>query len=452
MFRQRQLWARADFANGFAFSAGQMWSLATENRKGIANRGEWFPLMIDPQYVVGYNWQRAYSARIAKSFGDKFTVAASIEGPQTTVGGRGFSTFSSFNAGTGATTTNQNFFEFAPGAGGGLYNAFDGTGYSVNKTPDFLFKAALDPGWGHYEVYAIVSTFRNRVYPCAVVGTTANNIPNPVPGTETVLSCAASASLSPSVAGAFNDSRTGGGAGFHIHAPVFSKKLDVGVSGAYGDGTGRFASAQLADATFRPDGTASLIHAGSWLGSLEWHVTPKFDIYGYVGGEYAARAAYTGYQSVKVAITPAIPGCGNGAVVPGQPACGGGAPPGTIQYPVPAQTTTTISTSGIGGYGSPFANNGGCSTESLPAGTSAPGAGGTCAGDIRYIGEGTLGFWHKLYQGEKGRVQWGIQYSYFYKNGWSGNNSNPSVTPQPAAVSPHAVDNMVWTAFRFYLP
>jgi hypothetical protein len=450
VFRQRQLWARADFANGFAFSAGQMWSLATENRKGIANRAEWFPLMIDPQYVVGYNWQRAYSARIAKSFGDKFTVAASIEGPQTTVGGRGFSTFTSFNTGTGATTTNQNFFEFAPGAGGGLYNAFDATGYSINKTPDFLFKAALDPGWGHYEVYGIVSTFRNRVYPCAVVGTTAGNIPTPL--TPTVLGCTQSASLSPSIAGAFTDSRTGGGVGFHMHAPVFKKKLDVGLSGSYGDGTGRFASAQLADATFRPDGTLSLIHAASWLGSLEWHVNPKFDIYGYVGGEYAARTAYTGYQSVKVTITPAIPGCGNGAVVPGQPNCGGGAPPGTIQYPVPAQSTTSINTSVIGGYGSPFANNSGCSTESLPAGTSAPGAGGSCAGDIRYIGEGTLGFWHKLYQGEKGRVQWGIQYSYFYKTGWSGNNSNPTVTPQPAGVSPHAVDNMVWTSFRFYLP
>lgn len=449
VFRQRQLWARAEFANGFSFSGGQMWSLATENRKGIANRAEWFPLMIDPQYVVGYEWARAYSARVAKSFGDKFSVAASIEGSQETIGGRGFSTVSTFNAGTGATTTNQNFFAFAPGAGGGLYNAFDPTGYSINKTPDFVFKAALDPGWGHYEVYGIVSEFRNRVYPCAVVGTTANNIPTPVLGTETTLSCPQSASLSPSVAGAFNDSRTGGGVGFHMHAPVFSKKLDVGLSGGYGDGTGRFTSAQLADATVRPDGTISLIHNGSWLGSLEWHVTPKFDIYGYVGGEYAARTAYTGYQSVKVTTTPAIPGCGNGAVVTGQPACGGGAPPGTIQYPVPAQSTTSISTSGIGGYGSPFANNSGCSTESLPTGTSAPGAGGTCAGDTRYIGEATLGFWHKMYQGEKGRVQWGLQYSYFYRNSWSGVAGSGA---SAVSSSPHAVDNMVWTAFRYYLP
>jgi hypothetical protein len=432
VFRQRQLWGRVDFANGLAFTGGQMWSLATENRKGIANRGEYFPMMIDPQYVVGYTWQRAYSARVTKSFGDKFTIAASIEGSQETLGGRGFSTFTSFNAGTAATTTAQNFFVFAPGNGGGLYNAFDPTGYSINKTPDFVFKAALDPGWGHYEVFGIVSTFRNRVYPCAVVGTTANNFPTPAVPTE--LGCAASPSLSPSVAGAFNDSRTGGGVGFHVHAPVFGKKLDVGATGFYGDGTGRFASAQLADATVRPDGTLSLIHGAHWLGSLEWHVSPKFDIYGYVGGEYAGRTAYSGYQSVKVTITPAIPGCGD---VGQQPCPGGGIQPG-----YPALTSTTISTTGIGGYGSPLANNSGCGTESLPSGTSAPGAGGTCSGDTRYIGEGTLGFWHKIYQGEKGRVQWGVQYSYFYRTGWSG----------AANISPHAVDNMVWTSFRYYLP
>ena len=440
VFRQRQLWARADFANGWAFSAGQMWSLATENTKGIANRAEWFPSQIDPQYVVGYNWQRAYGARIAKSFGDKFTIAASAEGSQATVGGRGFSTYTSTSA-TGTVTTYQNFFEFAPGAGGGLYNAFDGTGYSPNKTPDFIVKAAFDPGFGHYEVFGIVSTYQNRVYPCAVIGTTAGNFPTPT--TPTVLSCAQSASLTPSSAGAYNESTTGGAIGASLRVPLASKKFSVGLKAMYGDGTGRFASAQLADATFRPDGTMTLIHNASWLGSVDWNLTKKLSIYAYVGGEYAGRTAYQGYQSVKVTATPAIPGCG--AV--GQAPCPGGG----IQPAYPAVTSTSISTSGIGGYGSPFFNNSGCSTENPPTGTGAPSGGGSCAGDIRYIGEATLGFWHKIYQGEKGRVQWGVQYSYFYKDGWSGNNSsNGSSTA--AGLSPHAVDNMVWTSFRYYLP
>jgi hypothetical protein len=438
--RQRQIWGRAEFANGFSFSAGQMWSLATENRKGIRNLQEWIPLTIDPQYVVGFDWQRAYGARLAKNFGDKFALAVAIEGPQTTIGGRGFSTYTNTSA-TGVVTTSQNAFVFAPGAGGGLLNFVDTTGYSANKTPDFIFKAALDPGWGHYEVFGIVSAFRNRVYPCAVVGTTAGNFP--MPAVPTVLSCAQSASLSPSNAGAFNDSRTGGGGGASLDVPLFAKKLDVGAKVFYGDGTGRYGSAQLADATMRPDGTLALIRGGQWLGRLEWHATKKLDIYGYVGGEYAARTAYTGYQTVKIVNTPAIPGCGD---VGQQPCAGGGIQPG-----YPALTTTSISTSGIGGYGSPFASNQGCSTETLPTGTGAPGGGGTCHGDTRYIGEGTLGFWHKFYQGEKGRVQWGIQYSYFYKTGWSGNNS-PNGTSTAAGVSPHAVDNMVWTSFRYYLP
>jgi hypothetical protein len=456
VFRQRQLWGRADFADGWAFSGGQMWSLATENRKGIVNRNEWFPLMIDPQYLVGFTWQRADALRVTKAFGDKFSLGVSVEGSQTTLGGRGFSSYTAANS-----TVNTNTFIFAPGNSGGLYNAFDPTGYSPNKTPDFVFKAAFDPGWGHYEIYGIVSTFRNRVYPCAVV-----SIPAPVSSMATVTSAdgtiytgmydsqvlsgagalvSSCTNTTPSAAAASNQSMTDGGGGFHFHGPLFNKKLDVGATGAYGVGTGRFYSAQLPDTTIRPDGRLAPIHNSAWLGSLEWHVNPKLDIYGYVGGEYAGRAAYTGYVS-NVGTSATIP-----VTLTGTPAVGSNDPL-TILYPE-TQTTWKTSTSAIGGYGSPFANNSGCSTETAPGGTSAPGGGGTCAGDTRYISEATLGFWHKFYQGEKGRVQWGIQYSYFYKTGWSGNNSSNGVpSPTAVTVSPHAVDNMVWTSFRYYLP
>ena len=49
-----------------------MWSLATETRKVITNNTEWIPVAIDPQYVVGFNWERQYGARVVKNFGDKF--------------------------------------------------------------------------------------------------------------------------------------------------------------------------------------------------------------------------------------------------------------------------------------------------------------------------------------------------------------------------------------------
>src|SRR5262249_51277109 len=118
------------------------------------------------------------------------------------------------------------------------------------------------------------------------------------------------------------------------------------------------------------------------------------------------------------------------------------------------QTKWTTSTSGIGGYGSPFANNSGCYSisETAPGGTSAPGGGGSCAGDTRYISESTPGFWDKFFPGEKGRVQWGAQYSYFYRTGWSGNGGSAPAPGVITSPSPHAVDNMVWTAFRYYIP
>jgi hypothetical protein len=452
VFRQRQLWGRAVLANGWSFSGGQMWSLATENRKGIANLQEWIPLVIDPQYVVGFTWQRAYGFRVAKNFNDKFAIGVSVEGPQATLTAHGNSTYTSAS---GAVNTNT--FVFAPGAGGGLLNFSDTTGYPVNKTPDFVFKAALDPGWGHYEVFGILSTFQNRVYPCAVVSLQATDIaktttvnvtsngttytgtynPNVFASGSNPLVNASCTNTTPSAAGATTNSRTGGGGGASADLPLFHKKLDVGAKGFYGVGTGRFGSAQLADATLHPDGTLALIHGGHWLGRLEWHVTPKLDIYGYVGGEYNARAAYAGFLSVS----------GSTATIP--VTLTNAASGTSIVYPE-TQTTWKTSNTGIGGFGFPGANNSGCSAEAAPGGTGAPSGGGSCNGDTRYIGEGTLGFWHKVYAGEKGRMQWGMQYSYFYRTGWSGSGGTlPSGVP---SVGPHAVDNMVWTSFRYYLP
>ena len=34
--------------------------------------------------------------------------------------------------------------------------------------------------------------------------------------------------------------------------------------------------------------------------------------------------------------------------------------------------------------------------------------------------EGTLGFWYKPYNGPKGRLQFGMQYSYLTKTAWAG--------------------------------
>ena len=379
--RQRQFWGQASLDNGLSFTGGQMWSLVTETKKGVQNRTEAPPPTIDPQYSVGFSWARQYGFRVAKSFAeDKFILAFAVEGPQTTFGGRG--------------VPNGKFFFNAPGAGGGLFNATDGTGYTVNQSPDFILKAALDPGWGHYEVFGVISRFRDRVFPCGVGISAANP-------------CPIDSSITNTVVGAFNDSRSGGGIGANLRAPVLGKYGDFGIHFLGGDGIGRYGSAQLADVTARPDGTLAPIRGGQFLGTLELHPNPKLDVYLNYGVEYAFRAWYN-----------------------------------TSTDPVLGPFSSV-------GYGSPFFNNSGCGTETLPVnGIGAPGAGGTCNGDLRNVQEGTIGFWHRFYKGNRGTLQWGAQYSYLVKNTWSGNAN----TPANVGAQPKAIDNMIFTSFRYVLP
>ncbi|HXY23852.1 MAG TPA: hypothetical protein VEI73_04330 [Candidatus Acidoferrum sp.] len=434
VFRQRQIWGQVALDNGWSVTGGQMWTLATENRKGIQNRGEALPMMIDPQYVVGFTWARQYALRVVKDFGGKAAFGVSVEGPQATVGGRGFSSVT-----TAGATTAQNFFINAPGNSGGLYNAFDSTGYTVNKAPDVIFKLAVDPGFGHYELFGIVSTFRNRIYPCAIVSPAATNASGTVVLNGPALTGnpgAACTNTAASSVGAFLDTRTGGGFGASARWSLFNKKVDFGLKAVGGDGIGRYGSSQLADLTARPDGTQALIRTAHGLGILELHPNPKFDVYLYYGGEYAWRAAYAGYQTDAITTSQIVTACTVNTTT-----CPQGFALTTI-------TTHKTSDTAIGGYGSPFANNSGCSTETVPTGTGTPGTGGSCAGDTRFIQEGTLGFWHKFYQGPKGGMRWGLAYSYITRTGWSGNNNVATAV----GIQPKAVDNMVFTSFRYYLP
>jgi hypothetical protein len=438
VFRDRQLWAQAQWESGWIITAGQMWTLATEDKKGELNRLEDLPLMIDPNYLVGFTWARQYGARVVKDFGGKFSIGASIEAPQATIGGRGFASVTTINSAaapatiltTGATNaTTGNFFINAPGLSGGLYNAFDSTGYTTNKAPYVIFKAAADPShFGHYEVFGIVSYFSDRIYPCGVVGTTTADT---VPGTAT-LPCTVNGVTSTTVSsnGAYTKGATGGGVGASALWSFFNKKVDVGIKAVAGDGIGRYGSAQLADATARPNGTLALIRTAHGLTRLELHPTPKLDLYAYWGLEYAWRAGYSGYDAVTVTKTTAIPATATSPAIP-------------------ATTHTTISTTGIGGYGNFAANNSGCATEGVPINDFNPSAGANCAGDIRLIQEPTIGFWYKFYQGPKGRFQFGMQYSYLAKVAWSGTGGVPAGgTP----ISPKGIDNMIWTSFRYYLP
>ncbi|MBZ5695250.1 MAG: hypothetical protein LAN36_07800 [Acidobacteriia bacterium] len=352
-FRQRQFWAQAAFNSGWTFTGGQMWSLVTETKKGVDNRTEAPPMVIDSQYNVGFSWARQYGFRVARNFNNKVWLAFAVENPQTT--------FAAHNQ-------SANFLLGTTGNGGGLLNAT--TNYSFNAAPDLIFKAAFEPGWGHFEVFGLVSTFRDRVFPNA-----------------------------PSAAGAFNNTKAGGGVGANARVSFLNKRLDVGLHFLGGSGIGRYGTVGLPDATVHPNGTLALVRSYQSLGTIEWHA-PKFDVYANVGGEYAARTAH------------------------------------------PTSETTAV------GYGSPLFNNSGCWTETAPGSSGfAPGSLANCAGDTRNVIEGTLGFWYRFYKGPKGTVQWGPQYSYITRNTWSGVGSVANPSGQPSGS-----ESMVLTSFRYVLP
>lgn len=368
--RQRQLWAQAELDHGWTLTAGQMWSLATEFRHGISNLSEAIPLTIDAQYTVGFTWARQYGLRVVKRLGPQLSVGAALEEAQTlNIGGHNLPTIAYQQAGTS----------------GGLYNPT--ANYSFNYAPDLVAKIAFDPAWGHFEVFGVGRLFRDRVFPNGPPPPTA-----PQPPTTSAL-------------GAYNTKTGGGGAGVNGRISLLQRRFDLGAHVLAGNGLGRYSSSTLPDATAHPDGSLELLVGGSALGSLEYHASPRFDLYGYYGGEYAKRAFYpTGY------------------------------------------TDTTTGLPILAGYGAPTNNVSGCYVETLPSGGLASGP-TSCNADNRNIQEGTLGYWFRLYRGSHGTFQQGIQYSYVERHTWEGIGPITGL-----GFSPKAIDNMWFTSFRYYLP
>jgi hypothetical protein len=381
--RQRQAWGQAALDNGWTFTGGQMWSLVTETKKGVDNRSEALPMTIDPQYTVGFSWARQWGVRVSKKVTDGVWLAASLENPQTTFA-------ASFNA--------ANFALGSPGSGGGLYNGgitncttnalgvtscTAAANYSFNAMPDVIAKAAFEPGFGHYEVFGIFSRFRDRVYPCVEY--------QAAPGT-----CGSS----PSAIDAYNYSKNAGGVGANARVTV-AKHIDFGLHALYGNGIARYGTSGLPDATVKPDGTLAPLRSYQGLATLEFHM-PRFDVYMNGGEEYVGH---------RYATDPV-----SGSVV---------------------------------GYGAPTYGDKGCYTETVPSSSGGFGFGsvGSCSGNTRYTLEGTLGFWMRMYNGPKGRIQWGPQYSYVSRNAWSGAGATAGTS-----LSPHGIDNMFLTSFRYYLP
>jgi hypothetical protein len=373
--RVRQAWGQAALNSGWSFTGGQMWSLITETKKGVDNRTEALPMTIDPAYTVGFSWARQYGFRVAKHLSDKVWMAFSVENAQATLGGHGSST---------------NFIVGEQGTSGGLYNPT--SNYSFNATPDFVFKTAFEPGWGHYEIFGLISDFRDRIYPDATA-------------------------VKPAATGAYNNSELGGGIGANMRGTL-AQHYDIGLHFLGGNGIGRYGSAGLSEVIARPDGALVPLRNYQVLGTLEYH-SSKLDVYANVGGEYEARDWY---------LNSSGKGVGYGSPLFNNSGC--------YTETLPAATSTIVTTP--------------TGTTTIPAPGSAgtpltngfnPGGLSNCNGDTRDIIEGTIGFWYRFYSGPKGRIQWGPQYSYLDRNTWRGVGGTPSAT-----------ENMFLTSFRYYLP
>ena len=146
----------------------------------------------------------------------------------------------------------------------------------------------------------------------------------------------------------------------------------------------------------RPDGVLVPVRNYQTLGTLEWH-GPRLDVYANVGGEYEDRTAFVSGGK----------GVGYGSTLFNNSGCDTETPP--------ALTTTTVATPidrdsshGRHRQHSSSRSGGYASDRRVQSRRDYRTATETRAASLK----ARIGFWYRFYNGPKGRVQWGPQYSY----------------------------------------
>jgi hypothetical protein len=377
--RIRQAWGQARFDGGWSFLAGQSWSLVTEDARGIS-----------PDDDIGKT-NDVRPKTIDSVYNVGFNYARQPGLRITKSFGDKFAVAVSAENAQATLTTHGNAANYLLGQAGASNSYNSLSTYPFNPSPDIIAKVAFDPGFGHYEAFGLFSRFTGRVFPCV------DSVSSGTPPVVTVGPSCPSAADAGTAVGAFGSSKNGGGVGASARW-VFAHHVVFGLKGVGGSGIGRYGPAGLADVSINPDGTIHPVKNLLGLSTLEWH-SKKFDIYGYTGAEYAGRTY--GFDPIQ------------GKFV---------------------------------GYGAPQFNNTGCYVETPPStanGSSGfdPGTLANCTADSRVVIEGTTGFWYRITNSERGRFQFGTQYSYVTRNTWTGDGREP-----------HGIDNMIFSSFRYYLP
>jgi len=396
VLRQRQIWGTVASKSGFTATGGQMWSLATEDRKGADPRTEIQPQTIDAQYLVGYSWTRQPELRLEQRFGDYKTGAFTANGAnpnQYFFGGLGQNggLYNAAASSAGATTCTANSAT-PPVITCTTASTSNLTTYANNVAPDFIVKGAIDYPLFHGEIGGIARFMRDEYFPVTTTFTT--------PGTPIFAYGTTYTKHTSDAGGVFASARS------YIGAPGTYPAVEVAVQGMAGTGTGRYGSAQLADATLRPDETLEPIRNYHGLFSVESHWSPKFDVFAYYGGEYAQRTVYATAAGNLIGYAPpnlSNAGCYNLSVGP----------------------TSTIGNGGSQGSLSPS----------------------SCGEPVKYIQEGMIGFQYRPITSPKyGRLQYSVTYSLINRQLWAGIGS--ATTP----VSPRAQDSMFHVQMRYYIP
>lgn len=247
--RMRVFYGRMQTDYGLDVVAGQSWSLATLYKDGLYVRDENVPLTIDAQYVAGFNWTRNPQLRVVEHFSKAFSLGLSLESPQAV-------TSNGINATglpAGGTFPPSSVDYQNSGDSAGLENST--TTYTTDVAPDVIIKAAVDPGFGHYEVYGLGRWFRSSI-------------------------------------DRQSDTVSGGGIGAGMILPLIPKVLSFQASGLAGKGIGRYGSAQLPDVTMKPSGELAPIAEYEALLGLIFTPTDRLSVYGYAGREKESATYY----------------------------------------------------------------------------------------------------------------------------------------------------------------
>lgn len=267
--RIRQAYAALDNNDyGIHVLAGQAFSLATINSKGITPRNEALTPTIDYNYVTGFVYKRQGQIRLTKDFDKKLWLSLSVENAGDSYQG--------CTAGVNGTVVGPNNITCNYVGAGSLAGAVGTAGtagvsnLSLNHIPDVIGKAAYEARLFdrdiHVEGFGIYRNIEDR---------------NAYAAGGAILNTAQ------------NTNTNGWGAGYGVIAPIISKRLDFQSNGLIGRGIGSYATGQIADSAFQANGAPLAIREEVFNAGLIFHATPSIDIYAFGGLETAHQSTQT---------------------------------------------------------------------------------------------------------------------------------------------------------------